>query len=299
MMRGRRLSRLLAACAASLALWANLARADSIESSIRQLGESSYKLRLSAAIALGKSHDPRAVIALADLLDRDEEATIRRVAALALGRMIDAQTAADAIALAAEALDTAATTDGDTKVRDTAAKARAAITAFRKSKHAAPIAHTDKPEVFVNIDSATDPSRVAPAGASDRLTNVVKHYVERTGYATSWPGGLPTQTELTTSHSRAFIVASSVKKIEVAKASGQTQITCKVEIRVAPWEGKDIGEHWEANRAASASGSAKALTGNTDREIQSGMRDCLEAVAEDVTSRQVVPFLKHLATPGS
>lgn len=297
-MRGRRLSRLLAACAASLALWAaGLARADTIESNIRQLGESSYKLRLSAALALGKSHDPRAVIALADLLDRDEEATIRRVAALALGKMIDAQTAPDAIALAAEALDTAATTDGDAKVRDTANKARAAIASLRKSKHTAPAAQSDK--VFVNIDTATDQSKVAPAGTSDRVTGVVKRYVERTGYATSWPGGLPTQTELSTHHARAFIVASSVKKIEVAKASGQTQITCKVEIRVAPWDGKDIGEHWEANRAASASGSAKALTGNTAREIQSGMRDCLEAVAEDVTSRQVVPFLKHLATPGS
>jgi len=29
------------------------------------------------------------------------------------------------------------------------------------------------------------------------------------------------------------------------------------------------------------------------------VRDCLEAVAEDVTSRQVVPFLKRIATPGS
>jgi hypothetical protein len=26
------------------------------------------------------------------------------------------------------------------------------------------------------------------------------------------------------------------------------------------------------------------------------MRDCIEAVAEDVTYRQVVPFLKHLAS---
>ena len=36
------------------------------------------------------------------------------------------------------------------------------------------------------------------------------------------------------------------------------------------------------------------MTGNSDREIAGGVRDCLEAVAEDVTSRQVVPFLKHL-----
>ena len=123
--------------------------------------------------------------------------------------------------------------------------------------------------------------------------------VERTGYATSWPGGLPTQTELTSNHARAFIIASTVKKIEISKVSHQTQISCKLEIRVAPWSGSDGGEKWEANKAASASGSAKATTGNSDREIAGGVRDCLEAVAEDVTTRQVLPFLKRLATAGS
>jgi hypothetical protein len=37
------------------------------------------------------------------------------------------------------------------------------------------------------------------------------------------------------------------------------------------------------------------MTGNSDRDVQSGMRDCLEAVAEDVANRQVVPFIKRLA----
>jgi hypothetical protein len=37
------------------------------------------------------------------------------------------------------------------------------------------------------------------------------------------------------------------------------------------------------------------MTGNSDRDISGGMRDCLEAVAEDVTNRQVVPFIKRLA----
>ena len=36
------------------------------------------------------------------------------------------------------------------------------------------------------------------------------------------------------------------------------------------------------------------MTGNSERDIQGGVRDCLEAVSEDVTSRQVLPFLKHL-----
>ena len=138
-----------------------------------------------------------------------------------------------------------------------------------------------------------------PARYSKHRRHFVKRRVEHTGYATSWPGGLPTQTDLTSAHARAFIVASTVKKIEISKQSRQTQVSCKLEIRVAPWSGSDGGEHWEANKSASASGSAKAMTGSSDREIAGGVRDCLEAVAEDVTDRQILPFLKRLTTAGS
>ncbi len=279
------------------------ARADTIDTNIHQMTSSSYKVRLAAALALSKSYDPRAVIALADALLKDDDSTIRRVAALALGKMIDARTADDARELGLEALASAATQDADQRVRATARGAQQDLAGVRRPKRDAhdvkPTGRDARPGVFVNVDSATDQSKLAPRDAGDRLTRIVKASVERTGYATSWPGGLPTQTELTTSHSRAFIVASTVKKIEISRVSHQTQISCKVEIRIAPWSGTDGGEKWEANKAASASGSAKATTGNSDREIAGGVRDCLEAVAEDVTARQVLPFLKRLAAAGS
>jgi hypothetical protein len=153
--------------------------------------------------------------------------------------------------------------------------------------------------VFVNVDSTYDQTKRLPTGGGERVVRIVRTSVEKTGYSTSWPGGLPTSAELTSNRSQGFIVASTVKKIEISKAGTQTEIACTVAIRIAPWSGKDGGEKWEANRAASASGSAKATTGNRDRDIQSGVRDCIEAVAEDVTARQVMPFLKRLATAGS
>jgi len=292
------------------------ARADTIDVSIRQMADSSYKVRLAAVLALSRSHDPRAVIALSDALAgaqlKDEEPTIRRVAALALGKMIDARTADDARELGLEALADAAVNDGDLKVRATAARAVQDLAGLRHRKkeptrpdhpdhpdHQDHGDHGDRPGVFVNIDNTTDQSKVAPSDAGERLVRIVRKNVERTGYSTSWPGGLPTQTDLSSSHARAFIVASTVKKIEFSKVSRQTQVSCKLEIRVAPWSGVDGGEKWEANKAASASGSAKAMTGNSDREIAGGVRDCLEAVAEDVTNRHILPFLKRLATAGS
>jgi hypothetical protein len=128
----------------------------------------------------------------------------------------------------------------------------------------------------------------------------VKRNVDGTGYSTSWPsGGLPSEADLDSNSTRGFIVASTVKKIDISKVNGGTQIACTLAVRIAPWAGKDGGEKWEANKAASASGSAKAMTGNRDKDVAGGIRDCLEAVAEDITSRQVVPFLKRIASAGS
>lgn len=296
--------RALAVVAAWLLFCGRAAGADTIDTSVHQIAESSYKVRLAAALALSKSRDRRAVIALAGALRSDDDSTIRRVAALALGKMLDARTADDARDAALDALAEAAASDPDPNVRATAVRIQQDLAWLRRrKKEPRPDTKTEtrpeRPEVFVNIEGATDQSRVAPSDAGERLARVVKRSLERTGYATSWPGGLPTQTDLVANHSRGFIVASTVKHIDISKVSRQTQISCKVEIRVAPWSGIDGGERWEANKAASASGSAKAMTGNSDRDIAGGMRDCLEAVAEDVTARHILPFLKRLASTGS
>jgi len=272
-----------------------LAHADSVESTVRDLssGDASYKVRLAATLALGKSHDPRAVIAVSRAVGHDDDPTIRRVAALALEKMVSARTAEDARELAIEALEKASSSDADSRVREAAAKVLRPLARLRGHHTSEPVG--DRPQVFVNVDPATDLSRKVPMDVTERLRRVVKRNVEKTGYSTSWPGGLPSSAELSSSGSRAFIIASTVKHVEITKAGGHTQIACTVAIRVAPWTGRDGGEHWEANRAANASGSAKATTGARDRDITNGVRDCVEAVAEDVTSRQVVPFLTRIA----
>lgn len=272
------------------------ASAETVDANVRQLSSgNAYRVRLAAAASLAKTKEPRAVIALASALRSDGDATIRRVSALALEKNIDAQTAPDARELGLSALEYAAQNDKDSKVRETAAKALKSLAGLRKKPKATPNA----PPIFVNIDNATDQSNKLPSGTSARLTRLVKNGVERTGYATTWPGGLPTSADLSSSRSRAFIVAASVKKVDITKTGGQTQIACTVVLRVAPWSGTDGGERWEANKAASASGSAKATTGPRDKDIQNGVWQCVEAVAEDVTTRQIVPFLKRLASAGT
>ena len=292
------MSRALAVIAACLLLCARVASADTIDQYVKDLGGGAgYKVRLAAALALSKSKDARAVIALADALNGDSDATIRRVSALALEQMVDARTADDAKELAIDAIERAAKSDRDAKVKASAAGALRALSGLKRGKTTRS-GGGDRPEVFVTIE-ASDQSKKAPSDAPGRLLKVVKVQIAKTGYATDWPGGLPTQSELNSSRSRAFIVASTVKKVEVTKTARNATVACTVAVRIAPWTGTDGGEKWEANKAASAQGSAKAQTGTSQREIDGGVRDCLEAVAEDVTSRQVVPFLKRLAQAGS
>ena len=287
------MSRVLAVIAACL-LCARVAQADTVDSNVRNLSNQSHadKVRLAAALALAKSHDPRAVIGLADAVANDNSDTVRRVAALSLEKMVDARTPQDARQLALDALDKAAQGDSDPRVRGSAASALRALGGLRQSGTKT---NSAKPSVFVNVDSTIDQSKLLPSGAADRISKIVRAAVDTTGYATSWPGGLPTQRDLAKGNAQGYIVASTVKKIDITKSGPQTQIVCTLAIRVSPWEGTDGGEKWEANRAASASGSAKATTGNDSRSIQGGVRDCLEAVTENVTSRQVVPFLKRLS----
>jgi hypothetical protein len=288
--------RVLAVMTACLLISSGIARADALDNSVKETTAKPQKVRLAAVLALSKSKDPRAVYAVTNTLRHDEDHNIRRIAAIALEKMIDHTTADDARELALDALERASKQDRDLKVMETSARVFKTLATLRGGKNSP---NGNKPAVFVNIDAAVDQSKKAPKDAPDRLAKIVRKSIERTGYSTSWPGGLPSSKDLSKSKSQAYIVASTVKKIEITKGGKQTTIACTVAIRVSPWSGKDGGEKWEANKSASASGSAKAMTGNSEHAISSGMRDCIDAVTEDVTNRQVVPFLKRVAQAGS
>jgi hypothetical protein len=285
---------LVAALVTSMA--AAPAAADAIDVEAGALaGAPGYKRRLAAALALSKSHDGRAVSALATALLKDGEVQIRRVAALALPKAMDASTPVDDRHVAFAALENAASRDNDPKVRDLAARALTKLESLRP-----PPPSTDMPAVFVHIGDATDLSSKAPRDAIPKLTKTVKGVVTRRAgdMSTTWPGKLPTSRQLQQSGSRAFIVAATISAIDINKAANKAEIACTVSVRVAPWNGTDGAEKWVAHKAASASGSGKALTGTGAEQINGGIRDCVMAVAEEVTTKQVVPFLKRVAGDG-
>jgi hypothetical protein len=90
---------------------------DIINTYLRQmLSDASDQVRLVAVQALSTSRDPSAVTALVIALTKDEEPTIRREAALGLGKLLDERTADDLRQLGLHALATAAANDLDLEV---------------------------------------------------------------------------------------------------------------------------------------------------------------------------------------
>lgn len=318
-----------AGVAVAIALaWPAASRADSadvVAARIAELSEDgNYKLRLASAIALSRSSDARALRALTALLADASEKSLRRIAVAGLAKQ--APSAGRALrAEIVQALTQAAQRDRDSKIRAAAARAAKQLSALA-ARDAAPVAppgsppatgpqlsstpagkpapgavagqaRADAPRVFVKISGATDATRKLGADSLAQLTSSVRRSVGKLGFATSWPGALPTSAELTASSAHGFLLAATVKNVDIKRpSSGGAQISCTVSIMVTPWHGVDGKELWEADRAATAAGSARAETGTSERDIAGGMRDCVEAVAAEVAERQVAPFLRRLSS---
>lgn len=297
----------VAAVAVAIALASAPAFADAIEVRIAELGDDdNYKLRLASALALSKSSDARALRALIGVLGRAGEKSLRRIAVAGLSK----QGASAPAALRAEILESlrlAARVDRDTKVRTSAAKAAKRLAALpapepiavaRPTPRVSPVASsssTTAPKLFVKVDVATDATKRLGSEALAHVTGAVRRSVSKAGFSTAWPGALPTSAELRASSAHAYLVAATVKELEVRKPARGAEISCTVSIMVAPWHGTDGKELWEAERAATAAGSARAETGGSERDISGGILDCVETVTEEVAQRHVAPFLRRMS----
>src|SRR5262245_5660752 len=68
---------------------ARVARADGVTTLIKQLGDSSARIRLAAAVNLAKSGDERGILPLAKTLLNDSDKNVRGAAAVGLGKLIN------------------------------------------------------------------------------------------------------------------------------------------------------------------------------------------------------------------
>lgn len=268
---------------------------DHVATNVRHLEDSdAYKLRLSAALSLSKSNDPRAIKAMIRAVQVEPVRSVRRVAALSLGKMVDGSTAGELREDAVRALRIAVERDRDSKVRRNAKRSLARIdrlpTPARSRRSGAA-------RVFVHLGKPKDLTKTGPAALPDELQTAVSRALRTHApeYRLRWPtGGVPTQAQLKQYEARGYFVGASVVKFRVTRQGNAAEVQCSVSMHVSAWQGRDVQEKWSEQEAASATGSGKVMSAATKSGVAKAKCDCVLAVAEQMTEREVVPFLRRL-----
>lgn len=266
--------------------------ADKVDDSAGQLKSSrDYKIRLSAALFLAKQQgDRRAVKALARALMVDGETTVRRVAALSLGALLTPGLPREAREAGLKALEQSSETDGDKRVRASAGSALARA----RSQLGAAAAGGGHGKLFVHVGKPSDRTGKLPSGSVDMVQAAVRGALRRNAPDYQMSSGTPpTRAELASRKLRGFYVGAAVAKVAIESSGSQTEVRCTVSLRVSPWSGSDGNERLVANESATASGSGRIQTSAGDS--QQAAADCAVAVSEELTARQVVPFLRRVA----
>lgn len=291
-----------AVVAAVLAALAAPAVADKIDDSSNQLrGSRDYKIRLSAALYLAKQQgDRRAVKALARALLLDSESTVRRVAALSLGTLLTPGLPEDARKVGLKALEQSSQTDGDKRVRGSAGsallRARSQLGALATTGSGGGRSGSGggRGRLFVHVGKPSDRTGKLPDGSVEMVQAAVRGALRRNApdYQTS-NGSPPTRSQLASRRLRGYYVGAAVAKVAIESSGGSTEVRCTVSLRVSPWTGSDGNERLVANESATASGSGRVQTSAGDSTRAAA--DCAVAVSEELTARQVVPFLRRVA----
>ncbi len=242
------------------------ASADKIDDLTRTLMQDpSYKVRVQAALVLGKLGDRRAVPALIQAL-RDENETVRGVAATSLGRIGDRS--------AANALMTASTSDASEFVRSQARKALELIAGGGPVAAPAPKAGA---RFYVAIDFSSSGKGGAEYGKLVREA-LAKELQKLPTVTLSVGGGPPSKAVLASKHLQGFVVDGTIQRLSATPSGGSQTIDCDLKAFVATFPERSIKMMTQEG--------ASLQTGSGPSEEMSGKRDCLvaaiEAVRDDV-----------------
>jgi hypothetical protein len=242
------------------------ADADKIDDLTRALmQDSSYKVRVQAALILGKLGDKRAVPALVQAL-RDENETVRGVAATSLGRLGDRNSAS--------ALMIATSNDPSEFVR---AQAKHALELVANGGGGNTSLQAAPPKSGAKFYVAVDFSAGSKAGAEwGRLVREgLQRELQKLPTVTlSLPGGTPSASMLASKHLQGFVVDGNIQRLSATPSGGQVQIDCDLKALVATYPERSI-------RMMTTEG-ASLQTGTNPNDQNGGKRDCINAAIEAV-----------------
>ncbi|WP_428264891.1 HEAT repeat domain-containing protein [Haliangium sp.] len=256
------------------------ARADAVDRLITQLRKSSdYKVRLSAALNLGKRGDQRAVSALVDALG-DDNKNVRGAAVTALSKLVGGDTDERMRKRALAALQRLAKRDPDGFVRKQAGRAVDEIKAL------------DSPQpqaggIYVNIGQMSSKTQVpSKLIGLMRQTTTQTFSKQASSMATSWPsGGAPSAKQLRASKTTGYHVDGTLVALQAQSQGDTTLVSCKVSMLIATYPEKSMFGFLD--------GGARVQTGSSSRDIAYAQEDCVSAVVEDLVTRKIIPVIQQ------
>jgi hypothetical protein len=266
LMRLGLLTGLLAVASPSVSMATGAAGAASKTGEIcRSLGEdTNYKVRVQAALVLGKLGDASAVPCLLAAL-RDPNKTVRAMAAQALGQVGDAS--------ALDSLRGLFQRDADAFVRTQAEKAMAMLSG--------PAGAPKKLKMYLNFGpftggvktAAGDPVKIVHDTLQAELGKLP--VVSLTPTADAGKNGA--------NGAMAFWIDGNVTRLDEAAGGTSSEISCGVKVMVARWPSKSIIS-W-------TSAEASVQAGVRPRDRETARRECLEATAAQL-AEDLAKFLK-------
>jgi hypothetical protein len=226
-------------CLGTLLVTSGSARADRLRSVTRRLSKSrNYKVRISAALTLAKSNDPRAISALTTALKRDRDGTVRRVAATSLGSHLQKGVSKKQRKAVLKALKRAAAKDRDKRVRSSA---KVALSKDNGASHGASKAAGSRKGkgLVVGVALPKAKSRL-PRKASIELQQAVtrvlaEHHRGRMLVST----GMPNRRQLQKSGKQGFSVVPEISELKLRKKGTKVQIRCGVKMRLSPYSANE------------------------------------------------------------
>jgi hypothetical protein len=262
------------------------AHADAVDTLVKQLGDSSEKVRLAAALNLAKAGDERGILPLAKSLLNDSDKNVRGAAAVGLGKLIKANPSTKYKSLATANLKTAAANDGSEFVKTQAQNALSTIGVGGSGTTTQPTGSGGS-GIYVNVgpmsskttSSKNDKLRALMVKTASKTLSKVASNMQQT-----WPSGTPSKGDLAKKGVSGFYVDGTLNELNIKTSGGGATISCKVSMLLADFPDKSVFGFLNGGASVTASSS------QSDQDLAS--EDCVTAVIENLITSKIVPTIK-------
>jgi hypothetical protein len=227
--------------------------------------DSNYKVRVQAALVLGKLGDAAAVACLTRALG-DQNKTVRAMSAQALGQLGDGA--------AVDSLRALSKRDPDPFVRSQTEKAMALLSG--------PPGGGKRAKMYLNFGPFTGGVKGASADAIKIVHDTLQAELGKLSIVTLTPV-TAAGVDAGKSGATAFWIDGNVTRLDDVAAGGASETSCGVKVMVARWPSKSIIS-W-------TSAEASVQSGLRPRDRDNARRECLEATAAQL-AEDLAKFFK-------